>query len=60
MTFIKLDTSQKNIGDHEYVHCVDPLYLIIGEVGGCTEVKNGNKYLIFTSTDKKKKGLKST
>ena len=45
--------------DHVKINNVNPLYLIIGEVGGCnecssTEENNGNKYLTFTSTDKNK------
>ena len=41
----------KNIGDYESIHSVYPLYL------GQNEEKNGNKYLIFASTDKNKKVL---
>ena len=33
------------------------MYLIIGEVDGCTEEIDGNKYLSFASTDKNKKVL---
>ena len=41
----------KNIGDYESIHSVYPLYL------GNIEEKNGNKYLVFASTDKNKKVL---
>ena len=40
--------------DSEYVniHSVNPLYFIVHEVDGSIEEKNGNKYLVFASTDK--------
>ena len=41
------------VKDHLKIHSVNPLYLIISEVDGYIEEKNGNKYLIFASTDKK-------
>ena len=44
----------KCTGDYESIHTVNPLYFIIGEVDGYIEEKNGNKYLIFVSTDKNK------
>ena len=34
------------------------MYLNIGEVDGYIEEKNGSKYLVFASTDKKKEVLK--
>ena len=40
------------------IHSINPLYIIIGEVDGSIEEKNGNKYLTFASTDKNKKVLK--
>ena len=40
------------------IHSVNPLYIIIGEVDGSIEEKNGNKYLTFADTDKNKKILK--
>ena len=50
--------SYKNIGicyiGHIAIKSVNPLYLIIGEVDGYIEENNGNKYLTFASTDKKK------
>ena len=47
----------KNIDDYEYIYSVNPLYLIIGEVDGHIEEKNGSKYLVFDSTDKNRKVL---
>ena len=41
----------KNIGDYESIHSVNPLYFIIGEIGGYLEESNGNKNLNFSSTD---------
>ena len=61
--------SYKNIGsyyiryitmknsDYLKISSVNLLYIIIDEVGGSIEVKNGNKYLTFASTLKKKKAL---
>ena len=36
------------------INSVNSLYLIIGKASGYIERKNGNKYLIFASTDKNK------
>ena len=47
----------KKIGDYENIHNVNPLYLIIGEVDGHIEEKNGSKYLVFDSTDENKEVL---
>ena len=71
LDLIKIDKkSYRNIGiyyigyitvkDSKYVniHSVNPLYIIIGEVDGSIEEKNGNKYLTFADTDKNKKILK--
>ena len=33
------------------MYSVNPLYLIIDKVGGYIEEKNGNKYLVFDSTE---------
>ena len=49
----------KNTGDYESIHSVNLLHFIIGEVNGYIEEKNGNKYLIFASTDKSKGLLKN-
>ena len=53
----------KKIGDSEKVYSVNPLYLIIGKVDGhiersSAEENNGNKYLVFGSTDENKEVLK--
>ena len=51
----------KEIDDYENINSVNPLYLIIGKADGYIEENNGNKYLVFTSTDGNKKVLiKST
>ena len=47
----------KQIGDYESIQSVNPLYLIIGEVDGHIEEKNGSKYLVFDSTDENRKVL---
>ena len=47
----------KNIGDYESIYSVNPLYLIIGEVNRYIEENNGNKYLVFASTNKNKEVL---
>ena len=44
----------KRISDYENINSVNVLYLIMGEADGYTEKKNGNKYLTFASTEKKK------
>ena len=36
----------------------NPLYLVFNNVDGYIEESNGNKYLIFASTDKSKKVLR--
>ena len=43
--------------DYVKINSVNSLYLIIGELDGCTEENNGNKYLTLASTDKNKKVL---
>ena len=53
----------KKIGDCESLYSVNPLYLIVGKVDGhieCSsaEWNNGNKYLVFDSTDENKEVLK--
>ena len=67
---LKIDTkSYKNIDtyyigyitikyfDYVRINNANPLYLIIGKADGYIEEKNGNKYLIFASTDKNKEVL---
>ena len=56
MVFITWDTSQwKKLVIYENINSANSLYLIIGEVDGYVEESNSNKYLVFVSTDKKKK-----
>ena len=40
--------------DYAKMNCVNPLYLIICEINGYIEEKNGNKYLTLVSIDKNK------
>ena len=44
----------KNISDNKNIHSVNPLFIVIGKADRCFEDKNGNKYLVFVSTDKNK------
>ena len=46
--------------DYENIRSVNPLYLMIGEVIGHIEEKNGNKYSVFDSSDENKEVLKNT
>ena len=48
----------KNICDFESIKSVNPLHFIDGEADGHTEEKNGNKYLVSDSTDKKRRFTK--
>ena len=48
----------KKIGDCQNIYSVNPLYLIIGKAIGHIEENNGNKYLVFDSTDENKEVLK--
>ena len=70
-SLLKIDKeSYKNIGiysigyitminsDHLNINSVNPLYLIIGEVDGCIEENNRNKYSTFASTDKSKNSVR--
>ena len=41
----------KKIDDYENIHSISPLYLMIAEVIGHIEENNGNKYLVFDSTE---------
>ena len=50
----------KKIDDYKNIYSVNPLYWIIGELNGYIEEKDGNKYLIFDSTDEHKEVLKNT
>ena len=44
--------------DYENIYSVNFLHLIIGEVDGHIEEKNGSKYLVFDSADENKEVLK--
>ena len=46
----------KNTDDHENIHSVNPLYLIVNHASGYIEEKNGNKYLIFDDSVSENKG----
>ena len=48
----------KKIDDCETIYSVNPLYLFVNHANGYIEGKNGNKYLIFDSTDENKEFLK--
>ena len=47
-------TIKKN-DDYEIICSINPLYLEINHTNGYIEEKNGNKYLIFDTTDENKK-----
>ena len=47
----------KKIDDYKSINSVNSLYLTIGKADGYIEENNGNKYLVFTSTDGNKKVL---
>ena len=42
----------KKIDDHENIHSINPLYLIINSAAGLLLKKNDNKHLILNSGDK--------
>ena len=50
----------KKIDDYEDIYSVNPLYLRVNHANGYIEEKNGNKYLIFDSTNENKMLLKNT
>ena len=41
----------KKIDDCEIIYSVNPLHMLVNHASGYIEEKNGNKYLIFDSTD---------
>ena len=41
----------KSFSDYECISGVNPLYFIVGEVGGFMKESNRNKYLFFASTN---------
>ena len=50
----------KKVDDCENIYSVNPLYLLVNHASGYIEEQNGNKYLVFDSTDGNKEVLKST
>ena len=46
--------------DHVNIDSDNSLYLIFNNVDGYIEESNGDKYLVFASTDKNKEVLKNT
>ena len=44
----------KKIDDYESIYSVNPLYLQVNHASGYIAEKNGNRYLIFHSTDESK------
>ena len=55
-----MDTSQlKRLAIVENTNSVNPLYLMIGEVIGHVKEKNGNRYLVFDSSDENEEVLKN-
>ena len=48
----------KKIDDYENIYSVNPLYLQVNHANGYIKEKNGNKYLIFDTTDENKELLK--
>ena len=49
----------KKVDDYENIYSVNSLYLRVNHANGYIEEKNGNKYLIYDSTDKNKELLKN-
>ena len=49
----------KKIDDCENIYSVNPLYLLVNHETDILWKKNGNKYLIFDSTDENKELLKN-
>ena len=50
----------KKIDNCENIYSVNSLHLLVNHANGYIEEKNGNKYLIFDSTDEYKELLKNT
>ena len=48
----------KEIDDYNNINSVNPLYLMINEMIGHFEEKNGNKYFVLDDVDKTKEGSK--
>ena len=51
-------TAIEKIDYYENIYSTNPLYLSVNPANGYIEEKNGNKYLIFGSTDENKELLK--
>ena len=49
--------TMKSISDYENINSANPLYFIADKVDGYIEESNGNKYLVFASTDENKEVL---
>ena len=49
----------KKIDACENIYSVNPLYLLVNHANGYIEEENGNKYLIFDTTDENKDLLKT-
>ena len=49
----------KNISDYKSSNSVNPLYFTVGKTGEHIEEINGNRYLVFHSTDKNKEVSKN-
>ena len=52
--------SIESISNYESISSVNPLYLIVGKADGYIEEKNGNKNLVFPSTDKNKEVIEKS
>ena len=59
LLFTTLDILRlKKPDDYENIYSLNPLCLMIGEVEGFIEEKNGSKYLVFELGDENKEILK--
>ena len=56
--YIEYIIPTKKIDECEIIYCVNPLYLQVNHANRYIEEKNGNKYLVFDSTDEKKNYFK--
>ena len=46
--------TMKKIYDYENIYSINSFYFVVNHANGYIEEKNGNKYLIFDSTDENK------
>ena len=58
VNIVNIGITIKKNGDYKNINCVNSLYLRITRANGYIEEINGDKYLIFDSTDENKKFLK--